>query len=356
MPRSQPIYQKLVELLEERIRSGEWKEGGRLPSEPQLAAELGVAYMTLRKSISALVDSGRLTRIRGRGTFITAKTEPDRRPGLGLLLIHEWHSLDPFYFPSLVAGFARRAEQLGYQVHLADRSEPLVEYLELQRHQVRAVACVVLEHSDLEDADALLDQGVLVVAINQYGGSRRIPSVSPDNRGGAMKAARSLIDLGHKHFAFLAGPKWNLDAMERRRGVVSALKEAGLEKNLTILEGGFLEDSGYQRGKELASKGDVPTGVLAVSDLAAIGLMKALQEEGIAIPDDVSVFGFGDFRLSGYVYPALTTVRLPLEEIGQEAAQALTALCRGIRLDPIRLDCPIIWRESVGPAPRLQLG
>ena len=80
--------------------------------------------------------------------------------------------------------------------------------------------------------------------------------------------------------------------------------------------------------------------------------MKRLREGGISIPKDVSVIGFGDFRLAGYVHPALTTVKLPLDEIGRKAADALIAQYKGGRAETLKLDCPIIWRETVGPAAR----
>ncbi|MCW5942245.1 MAG: GntR family transcriptional regulator [Fimbriimonadaceae bacterium] len=348
MGRTQPKYQRLNELLLDRIAQSEWRPGDRLPSERQIAEEYGVAYMTVRNAVSRLVQTGQLRRIRGRGTFVVEPDEPDRRPSLGLLLTPNWHSLDPFYFPPIVTGFVEKANELGYQAHLADRTEPLLEFLRFRELHVSAVACVLLGREDLVDADALLDRGVLVVAINHYGGARRIPAVSPDNRGGAYQAARHLVALGHRRFAFLEGPEGNLDAHERLRGVQIALREAQIPLSaLTLWPGGFLEDSGYERGLAMLARGSLPSAVISVSDLAAIGLLKAFAENGIRCPDDVSVFGFGDFRLSAYLTPALTTVRLPLRDLGVRAAEALVAQCHGVRLDPVRLDCPLVFRDSV---------
>lgn len=334
--------------LKERLTNGTYTPGEQLPSEPLLAQEYGVAYMTIRRAITTLVEQGHLYRVRGRGTFVAEPPSTDRRPSIGLLLLRNWHSIDPFYFPPLVSGFVAGAQDQGYQVHLADRSEPLLDLLRFHELHVRAVACVILEHDDLKDADALLDQGVMVVAINNYGGLRRITSVSPDNRKGSYAATKALIDLGHKDLVFLAGPKLNLDAIERKKGYESAVKDAGSAvQRSVIIETGFSESGGFEQGKRLLKRGTLPTGIVAASDLPAIGAMKALLEEGVRIPQDVSIIGFGDFRLSAYMNPALTTVRLSLEEIGRRAAEALIEQYRGGRIDTVRVECPIIWRESV---------
>jgi len=339
--------------LQERLANGTFVPGGQLPSEPFLAQEYGVAYMTIRRAITTLVEQGLIYRVRGRGTFVAEPPSLDRHPSIGLLLLRNWHSIDPFYFPPLVTGFVDCAQALGYQVHLADRSEPLLELLRFHELHVRAVACVILEHDDLKDADDLLDRGVMVVAINNYGGLRRVTSVSPDNRKGSYEATNAMIQLGHKDFAFLAGPKLNLDAIERRKGYEAALKEAGATiRSSVILETGFLEVGGYEQAGELLKRGVLPTAIVAVSDLPAIGMMKRLQEASIRVPEDVSIFGFGDFRLTAYMNPALTTVRMPLEEIGRRAVEALIAQNRGGRIDTVKLDCPIVWRESVAAPSR----
>jgi DNA-binding LacI/PurR family transcriptional regulator len=345
-------HAEVVADLQERLSKGTYKVGQQLPSEPLLAQEYGVAYMTIRRAITTLVEQGYLYRVRGRGTYVADPPSLDQAPSIGLLLLRNWHSIDPFYFPPIVSGFVEHAQAQGYQVHLADRSEPLLELLRFHELHVRAVACVMLEHDDLQDADDLLDRGVMVVAINNYGGLRRVTSVSPSNRQGSYEATKMLLNMGHRDLIFLSGPKMNLDAFERRKGFDAALKEAGIAVTPDmIIETGFLEERGYEQGKQLLKRSTLPTGIVAVSDLAAVGMMKALQEEGVKVPEDVSIFGFGDFRLAAYMTPALTTVRLPLEEIGRNAADALITQHRGGKVDTIKLACPIIWRESVA-APR----
>lgn len=355
MARAQPKYHHISEQLLTRLNKGEWQAGERLPGEVQIAEEYGVSYMTVRNAISELVKDAKLRRVRGRGTYAVPNENPDTRPSLGLLLTARWHSVDPFYFPCVVDGFVSRAAELGFQVHIADQTEPLIDFLTLKKLRVSAVACVLLGATDLAECDDLLDRGVLVVAINNYSGSRRIPAVSPNNRKGAYDAASYLIRLGHENFVYLQGPEGNFDAMERQKGIELALQDAAIPlTHLDVLPGGFMEDSGYAWGKKIALWELLPTAILTASDLSAIGLIRALTEQGVSVPQDVSVFGFGDFRLSSYFTPALTTVRLPLIEIGRHAADALVEQYRGVRSDETILECPLVIRESVAPPRNLK--
>lgn len=352
MGENQPKYLRLLDQLSERIRAGEWMPGDRLPSEMQLAEEYGVAYLTVRSAVEKLVKSGGLRRIRGRGTFVCQPLPQGHRPTIGLLVPPGWNSMDPFYFPSIVAGFVSRAQEEGFHVYLADRSEPLLELSSLKAQQIEGVGCILMDQSDLQDADALLDHGLAVVAINRYEGGRRIPAVVADNRAGSYAAAMHLAQLGHRDFVFVAGPRWNLDASERRKGVQRALKDAGLPKSaLTILEGTFDEHSGYERGVAIARMRRLPTAIMVASDLAATGLLKALHDHSIAVPDSVSLVGFGDFRLTSFTWPALTTVRLPLNDLGRQAASMVLNQLRGVHEPSIKLPCSLVLRDSTS-APR----
>jgi LacI family transcriptional regulator len=343
-----PKYQRLVEEIALRIRRGEWMPGDRLPSEPDLAKEYGVAYMTVRSAVSALVETGQLRRIRGRGTFVVEPAEPITKPTLALLLPPHWPTLDPFYFPLVVSGFTHRAEELGFHVHLAGRTEPLLEFIELREHHSNAVACVMIDANDQREAELLLDHGVSIVAINRYRGTRRITWVQPDNFGGSYDAARHLIGLGHSRIVYLEGPRENLDAQERYRGARQAVLDAGLEP-IKSLPGTFQEQSGYDRLRDLLAQGERPTAVMAASDLAAIGAMKALAEAGVRIPQDASMVGFGNFRPGAFLHPSLTTTFLPLEDVGAKAAEVLAQQLRGYRTESVSLPCPVILRESVAP-------
>ncbi|MFN3684679.1 MAG: GntR family transcriptional regulator [Fimbriimonadaceae bacterium] len=354
MPNNKPLYQQVLEALERAIEVGEWKVGERLPGELQLAERFGVSYMTVRHAIQHLDSSGLVRRIRGKGVFVADPPEDRRTEPLALLLPQEWYSMDPFYFPLIVKGFQAEATLLGRRTVLADQSDRPNRYAGLISQKVAAVACVLLGQPDVQGMHQLLDQGVPVVAINKHPGARRIPTVAPDNFGGSYRATRYLIELGHRDLLFLAGPRDSIDAQERRKGFQEAVRRHGAAGvRHRILEGGFLEESGLERGRLLARRAQAPTAVVSASDVSAIGFIRALAEAGLRVPSDVSVFGFGDFRISPYLVPSLSTVRIDLEQLGRRAVQLMRALLERTQPESVTIDCPLILRESIGP-PRRQ--
>lgn len=354
MRRNQPKYQRIYEQIKRRLDDGTWPVGHQLPSELTLAKDFGASYMTVRQAVRILVEQGRVLRVQGRGTFVSDVSVEEARPTIGLMLPNGWHSIDPFYYPPLVGGFVEEAERKGHAVHIFERQGTAADYVRIQDSQVKAVATVLVSEKDLEEVHELVDRGVSVVAVNYYG-RRRVPSVSPDNFGGSWAATRHLISNGHRDIVYLMGPEDSFDAAERLAGVEQALKEATHSVRVHTLSGGFFEESGYDRGRRLVKEQRLPTAVMTASDVAAVGLMRALQEAGVSVPNEVSVVGFGDFRLAAYLTPSLTTVALPLAEVGRRAAEALLNRIRGVPQANMTVPCGLVLRESLGP-PRSAMG
>ena len=350
-----PKYIRVYENLKQRLSSGEWSAGQRLPSEWELARQYGVAYMTVRQAVSKLEEEGMLYRVRGRGTFV-AEASSNSQSVLGIVLPAGWHRLDPFYFPPLVCGFVDHAAERGYKVLTASRAEPVAEVKHLRELRVKAVACILIERSDMQEVETLADYGLSVVAINRYSGRRHIGWVAPDNMGGMRTATRHLLELGHRDILFFAGPDNNIDARERLRGFRAAYRDMQLALSpRAVVRGEFNEMSGYQRMKAILRRRRLPTAIVAASDLAAIGAMRALMEAGIAVPKELSVMGFGDFQIARYMHPALSTVRLPLDELGAESASALIEGMHSPPGGPPRrcVPCELVLRESTASPRRV---
>jgi LacI family transcriptional regulator len=151
-----------------------------------------------------------------------------------------------------------------------------------------------------------------------------------DNEYGAYLAVHHLIELGHRHIAFVSGPANNSDADERLAGYKRALQEAGLpvDENL-IVEGNYHEASGMLAMNRLFDTHQHFTAVFAANDLSAYGARLALYRKGIRVPDDISLVGFDDLPGSSYTTPPLTTIRQPLYDIGRIATQALLRIING---------------------------
>lgn len=219
----------------------------------------------------------------------------------------------------------------------------LVEGLLHQR--VDAIVIVVNDVAVLEMVRGL-DLNVPLVAVAAT--SRRSPRiVSIDQYRGARSAVRHLAELGHTRIVHLAGPTGATDAIERVRGWRDELSARRLEV-IEPLHGDWTAASGFSLGHELDV---VPgNGVFVANDHMSIGLLSALRERGIRVPDDVSVVGFDDVPEAGYVYPPLTTVRQDFATLGELIMQKVLVWVE--EPDGVTEDTPIATRLIVRQSTR----
>lgn len=179
--------------------------------------------------------------------------------------------------------------------------------------------------------------------------------VTNDSRG-AAEAARHLAELGHTRVAFISGPDSFRSSHERGRGFEEGLAEHGLKLDPKLVRrGAYTFESGVEAATDLLSLPNPPTAIFAGNDEMAIGVMKAARDRGMDVPFDLSIVGFDDLPMASRVWPNLTTVRLPVRDMGRMAAERLTARSRG--LDPAALDQPeiipsLVVRDSAAPPRR----
>ncbi|QNP76074.1 LacI family DNA-binding transcriptional regulator [Streptomyces roseirectus] len=168
----------------------------------------------------------------------------------------------------------------------------------------------------------------------------------------ARTATEHLLDLGHVTVHHLAGPQRWFAARDRLAGWRAVLTERG--RHLPpVVEGDWSAASGYRAGRELARLPDL-TAVFAANDDMAIGLIRALTEAGLRVPQDVSVVGFDDIPVAAYVTPPLTTVRQPFDAVAQEGLKRLVHVIENPDDDPLPASQPpvdLVVRASTGPAP-----
>lgn len=268
------------------------------------------------------------------------------------LVVHD--IADP-YFSSIAAGVTRVAEEEGAMVVLGTTlrdPEREIEYVSVLRAQrARAIVLVGSRSVDEEltgrlaaELAAFQTTGGRVACVSQPG--LGVPTVQPDNLAGARRLARRLSELGHSRFAILSGPSHLLTARERLDGFIEGLTDQGATAS-EVIEGAFTRDGGYTAVTELLKHGTSATCVFAVNDVMAVGAMAALRERGMSVPGDMSVAGFDDIATLRDTIPALTTVRLPLEEMGEQAARL--TLLPGPRRNagrPIKAPGQVILRDS----------
>ncbi|GAA3462338.1 LacI family DNA-binding transcriptional regulator [Saccharothrix longispora] len=243
------------------------------------------------------------------------------------LVVHD--IADP-YFSSIAAGVTRVAEAAGLVVVLGTTGRDPRREVELvntlRAHRARAVVIAGSRTTDraasarlAEEIAAFAEQGGRVACVSQA--KLGADTVVPANRAGARALARELAALGHRRFAVLGGPPGLLAARDRVAGFKAGLADADVPlPDSHVVASGFTRDGGYAAAGDLLAAGTGATCVFAVNDVMAMGAMAALRERGLRVPEDVSVAGFDDIPTLRDLVPALSTVRLPLEEMGERAA------------------------------------
>jgi LacI family transcriptional regulator len=278
--------------------------------------------------------------------------------GVGLII----KEIDNPYFGRLMRGVYDACSKLGYTVLLGSSEQLPGKESEIIRTMVsKRVDGLIISPLQNEEADYsnLVDLMKDAYPLVILGSLPNYPanSVDIDNHAAAFDAVSHLIQLGHRNIAHLAGPSGH--GMKRLEGYKAALLEHSLplRKN-SIIHVDPYAPNGYQAGREMfAGVKDPPTAVFCYNDLVAIGLMNALLDLGIDVPGSVSVMGFDDIDLAGYLRIPLSTVRMPAYEIGTSAANLLIsrlADASSPRIERITLAYDIVERKSVArrPAPK----
>jgi LacI family transcriptional regulator len=192
-----------------------------------------------------------------------------------------------------------------------------------------------------------------LVYLYQYTSEVPVFCLLPDDTGGGSIAIRHLLEVGRQRIGIVAGPPHYEASGLRLQGARNALQEAGLSLAPSRVRWGrkWYEDVGYQLVGELMSVRWAPDGIFCMSDSLATGALGALKDRGLSVPGDVSVVGFDNRYGSAHVRPPLTTVALPLYELGASAGELLLGLIQGeVRppAEPVvqRLPCTLVERES----------
>jgi LacI family transcriptional regulator len=214
-------------------------------------------------------------------------------------------------------------------------------------HSGRLDGVVVRLEQEPPITDALLEviaaSGVPCVCIEHAGAPRfGFSSVTYDDVQGADTATRYLIAQGHRRIAHLRGDPQHIAARDRLAGYRRALEQAGLPLDEALIQGGSWLPSEATRGmRHLLDLPAPPSAVFAASDQLAVSAVQVLRERGRRIPDEVAVVGFDDIPLLRDLVPPLTTVRIPLDDIGRRAAELILQATHGSEAAPVAEVLPL---------------
>lgn len=332
--------------------------GGRRPSMVDVAANAGVSRQTVSLVLGDKPGPNPQTRqhvlrvAEDLGFHADTAAQLLRRARsrqLGVLFTMQ-HSLDPHVVEALYPAAARCDYRLVLSAMLPSRDvrQAVDELLGLRCEAVILMGLAGHAPTYL----AQVARRIPVLEIGQHPGATGIDSVRTDDIDGARQAVDHLVELGHRDIAHVDGGSLP-GAAERRDGYRRAMRSHGLDEHLDILPGDYTEESGARAARELLSRRNRPTGVLAGADPCAAGLLETLVRSDVHAPGDISVVGYDDSRTAGLSYLDLTSVRQDAQALAQAAVHAAAE-----RLDEKRttdrervLTPTLTVRGSTGPPP-----
>jgi len=254
-------------------------------------------------------------------------------------------------FHGVLRGLSRAAGRDGYHILVADSAESVDDERILAVETRRRCDGVVLCAPRMPESElrALLPELEPVVLVNRDAGLPNTPVVAADYRAGLRELLNLLHGDGHRSLVFLAGAPQSASNSRRLTAVREFLAEHP-DTKIQVLPCGVNFSDGHQVVDTVLASG--ATGVLAFNDLVAMGLMSALGEHGVRVPEDISVAGFDDIPFAQYLTPPLTTASVPVAQLGEEAWQRMSDLLSSRTPGHTIFFRPRIERRgSTGPAP-----
>jgi DNA-binding LacI/PurR family transcriptional regulator len=297
---------------------------GSQPRMEDVGSVAGVSHQTVSRVLNDFPKVRPATRARvlaaieelGYRRNTAARTLVTRRSGTIGVITADMNHFGP---ASIMLGLESASRAAGYNLSLAGLPEISATSLgtavdRVLDQAVEAVVIIAAHEAALALAQSL-HIGVPLVLVEGD------PSATPltagvDQIAGARMATNHLLDLGHETVLHLPGPGEWLEATARREGWRMALEERSAPVPALMVEGDWSARSGYRAGRAMLAESR-PTAIFAANDQMALGVLRALHEAGLRVPEDVSVVGFDDMPESGYYTPPLTTVRQDFRELGQ---------------------------------------
>lgn len=179
--------------------------------------------------------------------------------------------------------------------------------------------------SNVTSSDIFRRQNVPFVVLDRLILGNDFDCVRSDSFGGAYNLTKHLLELGHTHIAAITGRADNSAAKDRINGFLEAMKEAGLGAKHQVYWGEFNQETGYEFTREALQASPRPTAILATNNFIAIGAMRALRDENLRVPEDMSVVAFDDLPAAITIDPFFTVASQPAYEMGQKATEILIA-------------------------------
>ena len=311
-----------------------------------------------RQRVEAAIEA-----LQFRPSKLAQQLKTGQTPLLGLLV--------PSLTNPMYGHIAREVETAAQQEHgfrlligstYRDREKESAFFEDLAAHGVRRVI-VISSLADERHFEQAVERGMVVISYDRGatpGKRSRVGHVMPDNFEAARMATAHLIARGHRHLAFATVAGLTMSRSAKIDGFHAAAEAAGLAKQAQVIDGGALNEYsdaviaevGRAMAARLARMKQRPTGIVALNDLMAMGLMAGLRDVGVRVPQDISIVGIDGLYLSGLSNPGLSTVELPVHEMAQAmVAQAMARTEEQAAREQVFAPRQLVERESVAVPP-----
>ncbi|WP_108251333.1 LacI family DNA-binding transcriptional regulator [Planctomonas deserti] len=331
----------------------------RKPNISDVAQTAGVSYQTVSRVLNNAPDVSAATRERiqqiikdmgYRRSRTATALSTSRSTAIGILT-----DGSPRFGPvGTLMALEKVARQKGYFTTVITVEEPYADSIPQALDSLDEIEVdgIIVIAPLLSMAAAVRSASIQVPVEMIAAGASSTPNLftySENQELGARMATQHLIDLGHTDIAHLAGSMAWFDGRVRKAGWEAALRDAGLSPGL-CLEGDWSPGWAYETGLRLVEEGRVPQAIFAASDHTALGLIRALSESGIRVPEDVSVVGFDDVEGSEFFLPPLTTVRQDFAALANASIEVLLGAIEGREVDRAPSAPTLVARASAAPA------
>lgn len=329
-----------------------------------IAQRAGVSVMTVSKVLRNAPDISASTKARikllaQQMGYVPDSTAQSLRTRTSRFLGVIIPSITNPLFARVLLAIEERAHEMGFEIILAhtlgleEREEACIQRLLSRRVDGLFISPVYRLRPDAPIYQTLQTRGVPVVILGHSAPfCRQFANVETDDILGSYATTQHLLKLGHKSIAFFAGPQAAPWAQERFEGYRRALRESNLEvEDRLVFQAGTTIEDGAKAALQFVNESTKATAIQAVNDLVAVGCANTFLNQGIKIPDHLSMVGFGNFLASEYFRVPLTTVRQPKFRLGAAAMDTMLKLLGGEKPQNKRLRAEIVIRQSTGTPP-----
>lgn len=332
-----PKYILVQERIKQAIKNKEIVD--RLPGERTLARDFGFSYMTIRKAIDNLVNEGVLYKVPTKGAFVADRKKSKKKTNI----------IGYFLDNNIIAGLTSPYYSLIFDAlekHAAKHGYSLLYFSDFEgenslKHISRIDGVVASCFPRIENVINSIKSHVPTVVIDNSCSDKTIPSIIIDNYNAVSDTVDYLYKLGHKRIGFMTGLEDSDVGKNRTEGYKSGLSKHGIKFNdKLVFKGNFSYESGLAGADYYLAMNNPPTAIMCANDSMAIAALGKIIQEGLSVPEDISIIGFDDIAVAKQIHPPLTTISAPIDKIAEVAVNMLIAQIQHKDMDNMHIALP----------------